>query len=68
MDILIILCSLSAKGDMVLPPETKVLSDCDRGLDRGEPKLFGFTTSEKKAFKSPAVKEFVYVLNSVSLR
>ena len=44
---------------MVLP-EMEVFSDCDRGRDRGEPKLFGFTTSEKKAFKSPVVKEFVH--------
>ena len=39
---------------MVLP-KVEVFSDCERGRDLGEPKLFGFTTSEKKAFKSPAV-------------
>ena len=35
----------------------EVFSDCDLGRDRGEPKLLGFTTSEKKAFKSPVAYE-----------
>ena len=51
---IILLCSLSAKGDIVLP-ELRVFSDCDLGRERGELKLFGFTTSEKKDFKSPVV-------------